>query len=172
MRNWRNLKHRHYGETIYFTAFAATSGLRWVPLPHPLSRVVDTISMVVVLGAFLLMQIHDRGNLCETCITDMPLDTEEAVRRKRPLLRLFHWAYRTRLKPPLLLLLALIALGVYLGKGTAGQAEKTLTDGLLLVLLVAASQHHKLYLWCPWCREDGGNDEEAEAPAPVVPQAA
>jgi hypothetical protein len=164
------MKHRHYGEPLVIAVIAASGVVGWVPIPKGIwESIVTWVSMAALTGAFILRDAHAKGDLCETCITHMPLDMERAVQRNKGWLWTNHLFFDRSLW-------RLIWLGVMIGligvsllvHGILRNALMTGVDVLLIVELMAIYVHRRLYPWCPWCRH-GGRDDRVEAPTPPVP---
>lgn len=120
--------------------------------------------MLVLQGAFLLGMIMHPRELCEKCISMMPLDPEKDVKREKPMLRLHHsWKVR------LTILLGSILLDVFTkAHSLVDNLNNSLFDVWMAFVLFSLLRHSRLEPWCPWCKSDGdGGGEVEEVPDPT-----
>lgn len=129
------------------------------------SAAVLTVILIVamVAGAW-----HDL-RLCERCIAATPLDPQAAVQRWRPVLRIYHH-HRLRIATGLAAIAAFTAFP-FVRHAPWWLYSLAITAFVIIGLLNTIQHRHRmLYPWCPWCRWEGGGDEELvpDVPAPTV----
>ncbi|MFD4392615.1 hypothetical protein [Streptomyces sp. NPDC058495] len=165
--------HRHYGPRIIISGFLASALLTWVLPDGPLRSILGWVTTAgTALGCVLWMG-HLRGPLCETCISEMPLDAAEQAQTRLPLLRYTHWITMWRSFGILgsLYALPLILLAVADSDSRLIRIVKPLPAAYLAAEIWSTQTHRRLQPWCPLCRRRGpGHDENVDTPAPVVPQ--
>lgn len=166
-------KHRHYGEHAVIVALLIGSISPWLSLSGWVDLAVREVGFVALITAMYVSSAHQRGDLCETCIGSMPLDTDAAVKKRMWALRAFHTLCGSSkaLMCLITVLLVLFAATYIPGIGETGQNIIGNSSTLLVVcMFVTSGIHRRLYPWCPWCRHGGrGDGEHEETPTPSEP---
>lgn len=165
------LKHRHYGEHAMIVCVLVGGEVDWIPLHGTADSIVDSLSVMLTAAAAIVSVFHMSGPLCETCIDAMPLDAQEKTERRMWLLR-----FRHRLTDRHLIWKAVgyfavysVLLWIFGLTSTWTTVLGSVSTIFIAFLLFSGFVHHRLQLWCPWCRRDGGEDEQATAPDPASP---
>jgi len=162
----RNLdidKWSHRAMPLYMVSILGSGGLGFLPEHQWWSRLISTVYIFPVLGFIILGQLHNTTSFCEYCAEKTPADTGTAVHQKRRSLRFYH---RFMSWGGLLYLAAVIAVPSVLPRvwpSFIGWAA--LMPGFLWMIW-SMRVHDLLKPWCPWCRNDGWNDDLIEEPAP------
>jgi len=137
----------------------------------PAADATATVEAVVYLplwvAAIVLITTHDL-NLCEACITGMPLNPAAAAARHAWLLRAGHFLATTRWS--LMACAACIGAVSLAGSLLLGGAETQaglLWDACLVfvpvaLVLVALRRHTRFRPWCPGCHRGGGGDDRPD----------
>lgn len=168
-----NFKHRHYGVRVMVLGVIAADVCGWIPLPDVAARIAAAASVWIMCAGILLVTSHRTGALCETCISEMPLDPETQAERKRTWLLVSHVGAGSR-RQAIALWGPFFVLSVanwFLLHGVAYQVVRDALDAILALSLWSVMVHGKLGPWCPFCRKPGGGDGEDEVvPDPASPQ--
>ena len=154
---WRH--SRHLSNLAVYLFLAATTVLPWLPTPP---RVVTALVTTSAVGMMLVSMRHTR-ELCERCITRVPLDPAAAVERSATILRAVH-NLRWLVAP----IAVFLAAGMALPQHSWGSnLADSLATCMCLIVTLCAARHRVLQPWCPFChRGDGGSGETSEVPDP------
>lgn len=169
-----NWKHRHYAEHVFIALIAAGGWMDFLPLSGVADAFVNIFAATATVIAMIMLYVHERGPLCETCISSMPLNVQETVERRMRFLRFRHkvadspYIVWKLIGFWLAYFVGLLLLG---GHSVGGMLFGALFNTAIAYLLFATAVHRRLSPWCPWCRRGGGGeDEQIEAPDPVQPE--
>lgn len=100
---------------------------------------------------------------CVRCARHLPDKPEEAAERRMPWLRRFHRARVTLLAGSLLAWTVSLMLA---GTAAAKLLLFAMTVGVVCWMILERI-HSPVKPWCPWCKDDGGEDAEAGVPDPT-----
>lgn len=163
------LGHNSIRITFAYSAFAVAIAVAafagWQPVY--LTWPGAAFTLVWVGSIMAEMGYHDE-RLCEKCGKATPLDPQGAIDRWRPVLRAYHDSR------------FLIAVALIVVTGTTVMVMSPQHHApwwayavAIFVAVVVAGYfwfvhiHRRLYPWCPWCRWEGGGDEEISPDLPV-----
>lgn len=130
------------------------------------------LSVISVIGMMCAMFVHELS-LCPLEMREAPFhDPQEAVERNRRRLRYYH----NRTLAMAFVVLCSFPVIIFLAAPAASRGP-ALVKALLTVLAIAGlagniysarvlRTHQQLALWCPWCRDDGPDDDQQVAPTP------
>lgn len=170
-------RHRHYGTNIIIAYLLIAMVVFPLPLPDPIYFVlVGILALLLVVGQSASLW-HSYGDLCEKCISTMPLNPQAKAERQKRFLQTFHRMYGS---PRRTMVTSAIQAALAVGTlASAFLAPDVVTSVLLEVMLldllvvhVTGNSHRKYQPWCPWCRDDGGHGDVASAPGPTITQPA
>jgi len=149
----------HFAPQALIGSIVAVILLRVDPPADPSAALGVSVALIAfVLASWLLLRRHDRG-LCEHCLAAMPLNPSElAVHYKRRF-----WLSHTGAQPRYVILYLVVLIGSNFLPGRIGLLIWTLVQTSMIYLILAYSTHRRLQPWCPWCRNDGGDDDEQPA---------
>lgn len=167
------LAHRE----LWFLA-AICAGLT-VQLVLRLAGFVSAASVVNLVSMWSWVLLHRPirkhfSRICVECVSMMPADGGEVVKRRMRWLRMHHFQVPRRLLWVILLAILLVALAV--GALAVLVFSPTVNAVLVWAVLVSmfvafdmsAVVHRPLVPWCPFCRWGRGDDEDAPVePSPV-----
>ncbi|MCM2390516.1 hypothetical protein [Streptomyces albipurpureus] len=168
-------RFRHHGTRFYIGYLLVAMATCPIPLPTVPALVYSYVNSLASIVGVVLIHLHRRGNLCETCIAELPLNPQERAEspRVRSSLRVGHLLFDSPIVTAVgLTSLAVMMIGAML---TTGLLRVVLQEGVLVLLLLSTVQeysHSKYGPWCPWCDDDEGDDEHRDQPAPASPQLA
>lgn len=154
---WRH--SRHLAEPAIYPLYLINLATTWLPHMPRIAAVAITVAM---LGALAVILMHER-ELCERCISRIPLDPQKTVNRYRQALRAIHhpkWLLGSAIAP------------LIVGASLPQQWWETKTANSLCTVIGAIAlfsvfRHQRLQPWCPFCRRDDGDDTPATIPDPV-----
>lgn len=162
----RWLKVYHLTGWLYLIIFVLLVVSRLTPKPVWLSWLVTVValSLMVLTGKAIRVHVF---TMCSVCAANMPLDGSQRAQDRRRVLKIFHVMAELILKCRYLIYGALlgsllfppvVSVIVFFVVGAAG----TIVQILMMV-------HMPLQLWCPYCHNDDGDEEQV--PTPPVPSA-
>lgn len=149
---WRH--GRHLAGPAIYAYIALIIATLWLPEPP---RIVGLLMLGGLVGIVFAGMKHDR-ELCERCMARMPLDSDAAVRRNRPILKARHhswWILGTVIG-------LLVIQDLFPAHSWKSGAVATLGNVVIALFFFVVDRHNRLQPWCPWCR--GGGDDEALVP--------
>lgn len=149
-------------QPLFWLAGAGVS--LWTALIGDLGYISVALTLALLVSIFAGWK-HSRS-LCERCAKNTPLDTDAAIERDGHWLQWAHW-HADHVRKATLIFLGLIILESVPIKLLSLMTEVAL-NVLLGALVYCHLKHRVLQPWCPWCRWDGGGDEEA-SPVPTPP---
>ncbi|MDQ1041488.1 hypothetical protein QFZ75_007990 [Streptomyces sp. V3I8] len=159
----RQMRDAHYGVWWVAVLAPATCALGLFASSHPDILLQITYGMCLMALAFSVFDIagHADGP-CLHCVKNLPDRPEEAAERRMPWLRTFHvlryW----------LLWGAFASWGISLALAGTVPAKilVCVTAVSVLIWSVLERVHSPVKPWCPWCRDDGGEEADFEVPDP------
>lgn len=154
-------KWSHRATPIYMILIAATAPTAFLP-DRWWARLINLPIILILLAAICIGQFHGKM-FCEYCAANTPADGVEAARKKRRPLKAYHRL--TASWTGVAYLGAVIIVPYVLPKvWPSFIAWAALMPGLLWMLW-AVRVHDLLKPWCPWCRDEGWDDDLVE-PSP------
>lgn len=155
----------HYGSQALLLEIAAAIALGSQPIRYThLGARLAMILAILVLATFVIMRRHDR-QLCEHCVSEIPLDLERAAHRARFRFWMAHEGCRIHFVVPYFAVL----IATNFLPGDFGRLIWAFAQSTMVYLIMASSTHRKLQPWCPWCKGDGGGDHILD-PDPLLPR--
>jgi hypothetical protein len=153
----------HLAPQALMVSIAAVILLRLHPPADPVTVLGVSLALIMfVLTSWLLMRRHDKG-LCEHCMAGMPLNPSElAVRYKRRF-----WLSHSGAEPRYVIPYFAVLVGSSFLPGQIGLLIWALVQTSMIYLILAYSTHRRLQPWCPWCRDDGGGQDDPVVPDPL-----
>ena len=151
---------------VYAPLAVAANLAQWaVFVALPAAAAVAAVAWLVSLMA--QGNYHDE-RLCEKCIHATPLDTQKAVSRWKPALKISHM-HKVGLVFFLLVSVFFVISIFYSPKPTPWWiiVINLATIAGIVVYFGAQHVHRKLYPWCPYCHWGDGGDEEISPDLPV-----
>lgn len=174
------LRHRHYGDVLEAVLVGVLIVALFATYGTDAGVGVVLVAQYLIVVPQVMQRRHRKGPHCLECVREMPLNPAESARepgRARRGLRAFHAMTGTlpRFWLGAVLTLTLWVLGagpVYAMLGMDGAAERAnvfLSLGLLYSVTLgwACRTHKRLEPWCPYCDDDGDEDDEEPAVDPV-----
>lgn len=157
-RPMMRLAHLHTPAVIAAVLPVAVS--TFVPQESPGGHLLSVYwpAALVFLGAITLAGLIHGDALCEHCGGAIPDNPGADAERKMIWFRLFHFHHAKIVVLACACLFAPALLGVWFPVAIAA--------GLEIVHHFTHKYHTKFGSWCPWCRDDGGDDD---APVQLLP---
>jgi len=143
-----------------FVSLALIAGASaFLPRTRWAAVVQAVLALVAVAGIFFKHQ-HG-GRLCEQCVTAFPINAPEYADKRKKRFKAFHSSWV--IVPPALACCMASMLLESSWRGVVYMVPWVMQAGLALV----ARFHSSYQPWCPYCRDGGGGEGEAEsAPDP------
>jgi hypothetical protein len=102
--------------------------------------------------------------MCDQCIHHAVTASEDDAHHRMPLLRIAHlFLGSNRLS-------VAIVIAVFTGTFLAHPYWQIVGNGIFAatgIAMISASMHDRYLRWCPWCRDDDGDDDHEFEPDPV-----
>lgn len=165
---WTVRRHRwlaHHGVWLIAVLALSACALGLYTTQHPSIWLRASYGIVVFATGWsaLNMSVVHTTEPCVRCARNLPDKPEEAAEQRHPWLRLFH---RSRV--------ALIAGSIgawvasWMAAGTIAAKVLVCVAALALVCWAVLDRlHSPVKPWCPWCKDDGGEDAGADVPDPA-----
>lgn len=162
----RQLWGGHHGVWLIAILAPTTCALGVLSMIHPHMelRVAYAFTLVLLVSTVLNITATHTNEVCLRCARHLPDKPEEAAEKRHFWLGLFH---KTRAVVLTFATLAMIVSWVLAGTLTA----KVLVCAVGLAVLywaVLDRIHSPVKPWCPWCKDDGGEDSPADVPDPTT----
>lgn len=109
--------------------------------------------------------IHPR-RMCDRCLHTFIVDGEQKAHSRRRLLQAEHFTIDHSRAILAYILTGLIAASFL--PAPWWKIVNTVVSISCLALVAVGSTHTRYLRWCPWCRDDGGDDDREFEPDPVV----
>lgn len=153
----------HYGPWLLAILVPDTFLLGMIALHGGLLDQLAYAEASLALTFVVLSMLLDHTDMpCVRCAKNPPSNGGEQAERRMTWLRSYHYL-RYRLLGASFFLWG----ASWLVPGTVpGRALMAVAALLLVPWAVLSRVHGKVQPWCPWCRDDGGESEEAEVPDP------
>lgn len=153
----------HFAPEMLITSIVGVILIRVLPPAQPAMMLGVSVAIIAfVLATWLQMRKHDRG-LCEHCMASMPLNPSAKAVRYRPRFWLAHKGGEPRIGGPYLVVL----ISSNFARGSVGELFWVVMQTTMIYLILSYSTHRRLQPWCPWCRNDGGGEDDPVSPDPV-----
>lgn len=123
-----------------------------------------SVLTVCVLFSLIGMIRHGR-TLCLRCVKRLPLVPGDVADRSTPLFWLAHKLLDHK-KATTLVMLAVIVTGELTPSGWPAHSLSFAENLGMAALAYSLSRHSVLQPWCPWCRDEGGDDDTELSPEP------
>lgn len=164
-RQMRVMRHGHYGvwAVAVLAPGACAVGLFTTTHPYLLLRIAYGLLLIFLAVAVADITIGHSNMPCLYCAKSLPDNPEQEAESRMSWLLLFH---RTRYP-----VLTGAGIGWVVSWVLAGTipAKVLVCTAALAVLYWAVLErvHSPVKPWCPWCKDDGGEDAGSEAPDPA-----
>jgi hypothetical protein len=145
---WRH--GRHLSEWVLWFVMALSVTYDW--MPGKSSFWISTALMAGWFGALWGSMRHAR-ELCERCISRVPLDPQRAVNRSYRMLWVWHRGVLFAF-----FMVSFIASAFTPKNSWPDRLFLSLGTITLLASSIVAWRHAAIQPWCPWCRDDGDDD--------------
>lgn len=117
----------------------------------------------LLMITLLIFSLHHATTPCMTCARRLPTNGGELAEKRMWWLKFWHrdslWLFSYSLAA---WVMSWALADTVLGRVLVGSAGTVL---IALILLTRA--HSRVQPWCPWCRDDNGNDVGSESPDPA-----
>lgn len=166
----------HYSGQILIGAIvsAIVLGLRPLSYENPLALFVPVLLFAWVITGGVLMRRHDT-QLCEQCLTEMPLNAAEVATRYERRFAVTHLSTDPRMIIGYLIFLVASNLSLAATNVLPFPIEQVLwasCQTTMIYLILAHSTHRRLQPWCRRCDSGGGpgRSVNSDGPAPIGSQ--
>lgn len=129
--------------------------------PEEVAHPIGWAAVVGIVACAIARARHGR-RLCARCADEWPVDGQARAERTWAF-RIHHNAVRIEVAAMTAFFAALLMTDPY---STIGRAANALLFGVYAAVLLAGRRHARLLPWCPYCRDDNG-DDDAHDPTPA-----
>lgn len=166
--NARQRVTAHYAIWILLVLIPGTVALGAVAL--------ERTGLQVAYGGALLLDVYilavaikwHTETPCLICAVRFPTDAVAVAEKRKPWLRLHHVLGVTGW-----VCVSVVWVASWLGAGTVYGRAALGAAGLCVIGMMALSRAHgRVQPWCPWCRDDDGDEAGADTPDPSTMQPA